>query len=205
MKKLLLATANPHKILEMRNILKDMPYEVMSIDDLDINIIMPDETGNTFKDNAYIKAREVYRQIHQKYSDIWVLADDSGLSVDAIGGKPGVYSARYKGLTKSEDRLRAILEELKDIPWERRRAHFTTVMCLITEFAEVFTEGIVNGYITFKPRGHNGFGYDPIFYYPPLGKTYAEMTAYEKNTVSHRGLAVSKMKIILSALAKELV
>jgi len=162
---------------------------------------MPEETGNTFRENAYIKARYVYDYVHNYYPDIWVLADDSGLSIKALGGAPGIHSARYKGLPSSEERLKAVLNELKNVPWEERVATFITVMCLITDFAEVFTQGTVEGYITYEPRGTSGFGYDPIFYYPPMNKTYAEMTPEEKNSISHRARATRNMIIVLQKFA----
>ncbi len=202
MKKLLVATSNPHKLKEMKQLLEGLPYDVLSMKDIDINIIMPEEDGDTFRDNAYIKAKGVYKQIVEKYPDMWVLADDSGMSVDALGDAPGVHSARYKGLSTPEERLKEVLREMEDVPWENRTAHFITVMCLITDFAEVFTEGIVNGYIALEPKGENGFGYDPIFYYPPLDKTYAQMGAEEKNSVSHRGIASRKMKVVLEKFAR---
>ena len=202
MRRLLVATSNPHKLREMKQLLEGLPYDVLSLSDVDVDILMPEEDGDTFRDNAYIKARGVYDQIVEKYPDMWVLADDSGMSVDALGGAPGVHSARYKGLPTPEERLEEVLREMKDVQWENRTAHFITVMCLITDFAEVFTEGIVDGYITFEPKGNSGFGYDPIFYYPPLDKTYAQMSAEEKNSISHRGIASRKMKVVLEKFAR---
>lgn len=201
MKKLLLATSNPHKVKEMKYILRHLPYDVVTLNDLDLDVVMPEETGSTFRENAYIKARHVYDYVNNYYPDTWVLADDSGLSVKALGGAPGVHSARYKGLSSPEARLKAVLFELKDVPWEKRVATFITVMCLITDFAEVFTQGIVEGYITYEPMGTSGFGYDPIFYYPPMNKTYAEMAPEEKNSISHRARATSNMIIVLQKFA----
>lgn len=201
MKKLLLATSNPHKVKEMKYILRHLPYDVVTLNDLGLDVVMPEETGSTFRENAYIKARHVYDYVNNYYPDTWVLADDSGLSVKALGGAPGIHSARYKGLSSPEARLKAVLFELKDVPWEKRVATFITVMCLITDFAEVFTQGIVEGYITYEPMGTSGFGYDPIFYYPPMNKTYAEMAPEEKNSISHRARATSNMIIVLQKFA----
>ena len=201
MRKLLVATSNLHKLSEMRLLLGDLPYEVISLADLDIPMEMPEEDGTTFRDNAYKKASGIYRQVKDTYTDIWVLSDDSGLMVDALGGAPGVYSARYKGIETPAGRLMEILREMEGVPQDRRTARFITAMCLITDFAEVCTLGVVEGYITTEPRGSGGFGYDPIFYYPPLGKTYAEMSPEQKNSISHRGIASRKMKRVLRAFS----
>lgn len=187
MKKLVIATGNQHKLEEMRELLKNTTYEVIGqkevIGDLDV-----DETGVTFQENARIKALVVSNQC-----DYLVLADDSGLVIDALDGEPGINSARYLGHDTSYDyKNQVILERMKDK--ENRDARFVCAISLCQGDKVVYeVEETIEGEIANRVLGENGFGYDPIFYYPPMQKGTAEMTMKEKNEVSHRGKAMRKI------------
>ena len=181
-----IASNNEGKIFEMRNKLKDFGIEVISQKEAGINTDV-EETGETFEENAIIKAQEIYKITNKP-----VIADDSGLEVDALEGKPGVYSKRFAGIEATDkDRTNKILELMKNVPEEKRTARFKCVICYIDEKGEkhIF-EGESEGRIGYTPKGENGFGYDPIFVYN--NKTFAEMTNEEKNQVSHRGRAINK-------------
>ena len=183
--KILAATTNQGKIREIKEILSD--FEIVSLKDLGINVDV-EENGTTFSENAYIKASEI-----SKLCDLPVLADDSGLEIDALGGRPGVYSARYAGEnTPYPEKIARLSQELKDIPINERHAHFTCAMCLILpDGRKIEAEGVsCPGIILETPRGENGFGYDPAFYCPDYKKTFSEMTMEEKNAVSHRKAAL---------------
>lgn len=183
--KLLVATGNAGKLIEIREILTDV--EVLGLQDAGINVDV-EENGATFRDNAYIKASEI-----AKLTDMAVLADDSGLCVDVLDGQPGVFSARFAGENATDDEnTEKLLALLKDIPEEKRTARFVCAMCLIFPDGrkiETFGTGS-NGYIIDEKRGENGFGYDPVFFATDYHKTYAEMTMEEKNQVSHRKAAL---------------
>ncbi len=196
----MLATRNEGKVREIREFLSDIPgLEILSLNDVDeagaINI---KETGKTFEENAFIKAFEV-----AKATGLPALADDSGLEVDALGGKPGVKSARFGGEHISdEERNKKLLSLISNVPPEERTARFRCVMVLVVppDFEKYVAEGVCEGMITDKPRGKGGFGYDPIFYVPSLGKTMAELTLEEKNRISHRGKALARMKQVIKEL-----
>ncbi len=198
--KLVLATKNKGKIREIKDFLSDIPeLEVLSLLDFDKDVPLEiKETGTTFEENAFIKAFEV-----AKATGLPALADDSGLEVDALGGKPGVKSARFGGEhITDEERNRKLLSLISNIPLEERTARFRCVMVLVVppDFEKYVTEGVCEGIITNKPRGKAGFGYDPIFFVPSLGKTMAELTLEEKNRISHRGKALAKMKEVIKEL-----
>ena len=190
-KKLIIATANKHKLSEIEFILKDGVKEIAPMP-ADIEI---EENGKTFMENSLIKAKAVYER-----TKIPSLADDSGLCINALGGKPGLYSARYGGENLSyKEKMQMILEELKDK--EDRTAYFiTSAVCILNEKYYIALEGKVDGNIIESPRGFEGFGYDPIFMPNGFNITYAEMPAKEKNLISHRFIAMSKMKKILSCI-----
>ena len=181
---IVLATSNPHKLEEISAMLKetDISFE-MAPEGFD-----PIEDGKTFEDNSFIKAK-CAALMTGKYA----LADDAGLCVDALDGKPGIYSARYAPTQK--EKIEKLLSELKNIPEEQRTAHFVCVMTLCSpDGSLVFqTRGEVDGHIVGVPKGVNGFGYDPVFFIDNLGKTMAEMDMDEKNTLSHRARALLKM------------
>ncbi len=187
MKEIVIATKNEHKIIEMKKMLEPLGYKVLTLFDFDEfpEII---EDGKTFKENALKKAKELAEYLHKT-----VVADDSGLEVFALNNEPGVYSARYSGEHKSyEDNNQLLLKNLKGI--KDRKARFVTTMCLYSLDQEpVFFEDYLYGEITEKAVGNNGFGYDPIFYLPPLNKTLAQLRLDEKNKISHRGKCLVKL------------
>ncbi len=191
--KLLLATRNPSKARELAQLLGELPFKLISLEEAGISETV-EETGSTFEENAVIKAKA-----YVSLSGLLTLADDSGLEVDALGGRPGVLSARYGSPELSdEERLDLLLQELKDVPWEKRTARFRCVIALAWPSGEVRTvEGIVEGVIQYKPEGFNGFGYDPIFHLPDRCCTTAQLPTTEKNLISHRGQAARAAEAIL--------
>jgi XTP/dITP diphosphohydrolase len=200
LRKLLIATHNPGKVREYRDLLADLPLEVTYLDAEGITREV-DETGATMEENARLKARE-YAQL----SGLWTWADDSGLEVDALGGAPGVYSARYAGAGKTDaDRYRKLLDALTGVPWEGRTARFRCAVALATpEGALRVTEGVCEGVIAFGPAGTNGFGYDPVFYMPEHNATMAQLPQEVKNQVSHRARASQKALAVLGEMVGEL-
>ena len=190
-KKLIIATANKHKLSEIEFILKGSVKEIVPMPaDMEI-----EENGKTFMENSLIKAKAVYEK-----TKIPSLADDSGLCINALGGKPGLSSARYGGENLSyREKMQMILEELKDK--KDRTAYFiTSAVCMLNEKYYIALEGIVDGKIIENPRGFEGFGYDPIFMPNGFDITFAEMPLDKKNSISHRFIAMSKMKEILSCI-----
>lgn len=188
-RRLILATNNEHKIREMMQVLNGLEVEILSKRDFPD---FPDveETGTTLAENALIKSRAIFA----KYG-IPAVADDTGLEVAFLNGGPGVLSARYAGPGCSfADNNRKLLSELAAASGKDRRARFVTAIAVSYEGGDEVLEGSVEGHITETNRGDNGFGYDPVFYYPQAGKTFAEMTAEEKNAVSHRGRALLRFK-----------
>lgn len=179
--KLVMATNNANKLREVREILSPLGIEVLSQQEAGADC-EPDENGVTFAENALIKAKAVHNEVK-----LPVIADDSGLCVDALDGRPGVYSARYA--PKGEECAK-LIDELKDVPDEKRTAYFECCIVFIDDEAHAFS-GRCCGKIGYEQRGSNGFGYDPVFVYD--GRTLAEMTADEKNEISHRADALSKL------------
>lgn len=192
--KVIAATKNKGKIREMHEILSPLDIEIISQQEMGIELDV-EETGDTFVKNALIKARAV-----AMVCDYPVLADDSGICVEALDGAPGVRSARYAGDNATdEDKINKMLAEIGDN--ENRKAKFVTAVAFIfPDGREVTAEGEVKGHITKEPKGNNGFGYDPIFFSDELGKTFAEGTDDEKNSVSHRGRALKKLYEKLKAM-----
>jgi XTP/dITP diphosphohydrolase len=200
MRDLILATHNRHKVDEMRQALQGLPFRVLSADDLPGGLPEVEEDGITLLFNAQKKARSAAQA-----SGLLALADDTGLEVEALDGAPGVYSARYAGPGCSyEDNNRKLLAEISQVPRAGRKAVFRTVLALSEPAApsgkvrEDWVEGRCDGVISERPSGTQGFGYDPLFFVPGLGKTFAELTLQEKNKVSHRGRALEKIRIVLS-------
>lgn len=191
MKKLIVASNNKGKIKEIKEILSDFQLEVFSLKDLNIDIDVV-EDGNTFMENAYKKAKEVY-DITEGYM---VLADDSGLMVDGLNGAPGVFSARFAGEHGNDEKNNEkLLEMLRDKSQDDKKAKFVCALVLIIDDnREIKVEGDVKGQIIEEARGEDGFGYDPLFYIPQFKKTFAEMTGSEKNSISHRGKALNLLK-----------
>jgi XTP/dITP diphosphohydrolase len=192
MTKIILATHNIHKARELKTLLSDLDADVLTLDDISPEIVLK-EDGDTFEANAFQKARIVHR-----YTKLITLADDSGLEVFYLNGRPGVFSARYAG-AKATDEMnnRKLLEEMRGVAPRRRYAQFRSVLALVGDGMEDVTEGICPGVLGETPRGTNGFGYDPIFIPDGFAKTYAELTAEEKNRISHRARSYAKMKRIL--------
>lgn len=202
---ILLATTNPHKVSEVREVLAPLGYEVRSLDSLPRVPEEPAEDADTFAGNARLKA-----VAYARATGIACVAEDSGLEVDALGGAPGVYSARYSGEGGSRaERDRAnndkLLRELSSVAPERRTARFVCAMCLAAPDGRVLAEvsGSYEGVIADAPRGANGFGYDPLLYLPDAGKTTAELPPEEKNARSHRGKATRALAERLRALPVE--
>ena len=196
---LVLATANRAKARELQALLGGIPYRVLDLSDFPL-LTLPAEGEESYEDNALLKARAVAGATRTL-----ALADDSGIEVDAFGGRPGVLSARYGGEgLNDEDRWRLMLRELRDVPPTQRTARYRCVVALCSpDGREATTEGVVDGLILDAPRGDGGFGYDPIFYYPSLDATFAEVTAEAKHAVSHRGQAMAKARRILVEWADE--
>ncbi|MEP7272875.1 MAG: RdgB/HAM1 family non-canonical purine NTP pyrophosphatase [Acidobacteriota bacterium] len=191
--RLLIATGNRGKVQEIRQGLDGVDYEVISTQDLNPVPAEPAEIFQTFAENAILKAR-YYRRISGHLS----LADDSGLVVDALGGRPGVHSARYAGPNASPtDLINKLLTELAGVPWEKRSARFVCAIAISGPGFERVFEGTCEGLITLEQRGAGGFGYDPVFYYPGLERTFAEMTIAEKSSRSHRGRALTLARDVL--------
>lgn len=190
--KLVFATNNQNKLKEVKQLLP-ASIELLSLKDIDCEDDIT-ESGKTIRENAKIKSRYIYEKFGMN-----CFADDTGLEVDAIGGRPGVYSARFAGpSSRSEDNINKLLIELKGI--ENRKANFRTVISLMIDGKDEAFEGIVNGVITSEEMGSNGFGYDSVFMPDGFDKTFAEMTAQEKNEISHRGIAVNKLTSFIREL-----
>ncbi|MBQ8912968.1 MAG: XTP/dITP diphosphatase [Lachnospiraceae bacterium] len=196
MKKIIFATGNEDKMKEIRMILADADYEIVSMKQAGINIDIV-EDGKTFEENAIIKATAISKV--KEAEGCIVLADDSGLEIDYLGGEPGIYSARYEGVdTPYEIKNRIILDRLKGVPDEERSARFVCAIAIAYPDGRVDTRrGTIEGRIAYEPAGENGFGYDPIFYVPELDKTTAELDPVEKNNLSHRGNALRAIKEII--------
>ena len=193
--KIVIATHNQHKLNEMREYLKDLPYNFISLDEFP-QIDEIEETGETLKENSFTKARTVNR-----ITNLPAIADDTGLEVDFLNGAPGIRSARFAGENAtSKNNVNLLLNKLIDIPDAERTARFRTVISLVSNKDEYWVEGVAEGKIIREPTGKQGFGYDSIFYYPPLRKTFAELSMEEKNKISHRGLALQKFRILLGKI-----
>lgn len=187
---LLIATTNPGKKREFEELFKHFSITIKSLEDFPPSPEV-EETGHTFYENARIKA-ETYAHMH----GLLTLSDDSGLSIDALNGRPGVYSARYAGEEKNDQaNLEKVLNEMKGIPYEQRGATFFCVLALAIPGKKTrFIEGKLSGYITEEPKGGHGFGYDPIFFVPEKNQTLAELSREEKNRMSHRAHAFYQLK-----------
>lgn len=196
MKQIIFATGNTGKMREIRSILADLGVPVLSMKEAGIQADI-EENGTSFEENALIKARAVAAAVEAKGSVI--LADDSGLEVDALNGEPGIYSARYLGEDTSYDvKNRELIRRLEGVPEDRRTARFVCAIAAVLADGREFTvRGVIEGRIGYEQKGQGGFGYDPIFYVPEYGKTTAEMSPEEKNLISHRGKALMLMKEVL--------
>lgn len=192
--KIILASHNPHKVEEMKSVLRDLSVEIITLDDYpEVGDI--EETGETLKENALIKARTVNR-----LTGLPAIGDDTGLEVDSLNGGPGVYSARYAGEDATyEDNVNKLLTEMSDISKNKRTARFRTVAAFVDGETELTSEGKIEGMITFEPKGRYGFGYDPLFFISEMNCTFAELSTEEKNKISHRGHALQNLHKQLSA------
>jgi XTP/dITP diphosphohydrolase len=199
MPKLLLATNNRGKAREYKSLLEGVPFELVTPAEVGISTEVA-EVGKTFEENARLKATTLARE-----SGLLTLADDSGLEVAALGGEPGTFSARYAGEGASDrDRVNYLLAKLEGFPREKRQARFRCVIAIATPQGNVeLCSGECDGIIALKPRGDKGFGYDPIFYLPELGKTMAELPLEEKNKISHRARAAAKARVVLERLGRQ--
>jgi XTP/dITP diphosphohydrolase len=193
--RLVLATLNRGKGRELLALLGDLPYEVRLLADVP-SATLPEETGTTYRDNALLKARAAAHATHTL-----ALGDDSGLEVDALDGAPGLYSARFGGPGLDDaGRYTLLLERLRGVPPERRRARFRCVIALVDPMGrEQVVEGMVEGVIAEAARGAGGFGYDPVFFYPPLGRTFGELEPADKHRVDHRGAAARAARALLTS------
>lgn len=194
-KRIIFATGNEGKMKEVRVILADLGYEILSLKDIgyDKEII---EDGKTFEENALIKAKTISKEVNEI-----VLADDSGLEVDYMDKQPGIYSARFLGEdTSYHIKNQYIIDQLKNAKLEERTARFVcAIACVFPDGKTLTTRGVIEGYIGFEERGENGFGYDPIFMIPEFNCSTAELDLEQKNRISHRGKALESMKKLISA------
>ena len=193
MRRLIFATGNAHKMIEIKEILGELPVEILSMKEAGIEADI-EENGSTFEENALIKAMEVC-----KLAGEMVLADDSGLEIDYLNGEPGIYSARYMGEdTSYRIKNKNLIDRLEGVPDEKRTARFVCAIAAAFPDGRSFVvRGTIEGIIGYEERGENGFGYDPIFYLPERGVSTAELPPEEKNSISHRGNALRKMKELL--------
>lgn len=191
--KFIIATNNKKKLVEMERILKPLGIEAVSAKDAGVVLDEVDETGTTFGENAFLKANAAYIK-----TGMPAVADDSGICVDALGGRPGIFSARYspEDCVTDEDRTAKILEELKGVPDENRGAHYTcAICCILPDGSKIEIEETCEGKIGYEFIGDGGFGYDPIFYFGD--KTFAQISGEDKDKVSHRGKALRKLQAAL--------
>jgi len=195
--KIVLATHNHDKEIELQHSLRGLGVDICLLSEYpDIGEI--EETGTTLLENSLLKAHTVHDR-----TGLPAIADDTGLEIDALDGAPGVYSARFAGPDATyEDNINKLLSVMEDVSDDMRSARFRTVISFVDEGQELWTEGFIEGRITEDPRGNMGFGYDPVFYVPRLEKTFAELSTAEKNKISHRGLALQKLRKILINVLK---
>ena len=189
---IVLATHNRDKREELQEALSEFTVKILSLNDFPF-IGEIEEVGQTLLENSMIKAKTVHN-----LTQLPVVADDTGLEVEALNGAPGIYSARYAGEDVTyEDNVNKLLAEMENIPLENRKAQFRTVISFVDKDRELWTEGTIKGIIGETAKGKNGFGYDPVFFVPELEKTFSELSIGEKNKISHRGLAMKKFRILL--------
>jgi XTP/dITP diphosphohydrolase len=189
---IVLATQNRDKREELQEALSEFTVKILSLNNFPF-IGEIEEVGQTLQENSMIKAKTVHN-----LTQLPVIADDTGLEVEALNGAPGIYSARYAGEDVTyEDNVNKLLAEMENIPLENRKAQFRTVISFVDKDRELWTEGRIKGIIGESAKGKNGFGYDPVFFVPELEKTFSELSIGEKNRISHRGLAMKKFRILL--------
>ncbi len=196
MRALVLATGNPGKARELMSLLTGIPFSLRTLADYP-GLVMPEELGSTYEANALIKARAA-----TAHTGVLSLGDDSGIEVDALGGAPGVRSARFGGPGLDDrGRVQYLLRQIEHVPDAQRTAHFHCVLAIVApDGREILVEGACDGRITREPHGSEGFGYDPVFFFPPFGVTFGEVDDETKATVSHRGLAAAAARAALIAM-----
>ena len=196
---LVIATHNQGKVVEYHDLLKDLPVDLLSLGDVGIETDV-EETGGTFEENAWLKA-----DTYSSLSGLLTLSDDSGLEVEALGREPGIYTARYGGerCTTFHERVLLLLDNLAGVPWEKRIARFKCVIALAGPEGRIGSVvGSVAGMIKYEPAGTEGFGFDPVFYLPSLGRTMAQLSLAEKNAISHRSDALGRARGLLARVVR---
>ncbi|MDV4151477.1 XTP/dITP diphosphatase [Clostridium sp. AL.422] len=202
MKKLVIASNNVGKIKEIKRVLSDIRVEVLSLKDIGLNIEV-EEDGLTFEENAKKKSIEIYKELIKRgEKDFIVMSDDSGLEVEYLNGEPGVFSARYAGEHGNDKKNNEkLLLKLNDVEYKNRNARFVCQLAIVNDRNEYRSvKGTVDGYILNKENGDGGFGYDPLFFYEPFNKSFAELSIEDKNKISHRGVALQKARKIIEEL-----
>ena len=202
MKKLIIASNNAGKIKEIKRVLADIKVEVLSLKDIGLDIDV-EEDGLTFEENAKKKSTEIYKELIKRgKSDFIVMSDDSGLEVECLNGEPGVFSARYAGEHGNDKKNNEkLLLNLSGVNYKERKARFVCQLSLVNDKNEYKSvKGTVDGYILEEEKGDGGFGYDPLFFYEPLNKSFGELSMEEKNKISHRGVALQKVRKIIEEL-----
>jgi len=195
---LLIGTTNSHKILEITDLLPDTPFSIKTLRDYPA-ITPPEETGATFSENARLKA--LY---YSRITGSTVIAEDSGLEIDALDGAPGIFSSRFNSSSSYPEKFRVIYEQLKQRDTRIKTARFVCALTVADGNKIVFeTQQTIEGEIAQNPKGSNGFGYDPIFFYPPVNRTLAELPAEDKAEISHRGKALQALRLFLSEIQKQ--
>jgi len=191
-KKIILATRNKHKLKEIKYLLNFKDIDILTLNDFD-NIPEVEESGKSYYENAYLKASLI-----NKLTNFPVLSDDSGLEVEFLGNRPGIYSKRYAGKNGTDkDRIMKLLNELEGVEFKNRRARFVCCAFFVYNKKIFNVIGFCDGFIAFEPKGKNGFGFDPVFYIPELGKTMAQLSFEKKNIISHRANAFKKIREII--------
>jgi XTP/dITP diphosphohydrolase len=199
MRKIVLATLNDNKIKEIKEILPELKEFFLSPKNFSI-YKLPEEKGESYKENAYTKALFISER-----TGLPSVGEDSGLEIKFLNSAPGTYSARFGGDIPFSEKMKIILEKMKDVPWEERIAEFICTLAIVLPNKKekpIFIEGRVKGFIYWEPKGNNGFGYDPIFYYPPYNRTFGELSFEEKNKISHRAQAFLKAKDLLEKIIR---
>ncbi|ECR6749789.1 RdgB/HAM1 family non-canonical purine NTP pyrophosphatase [Campylobacter coli] len=198
--KILLATSNKHKVVELKEILKE--FEIYAFDEI-LTVFEIEENGNSFKENALIKARAVFNALNENQkNEFIVLSDDSGICVDVLGGKPGIYSARFSGKGDDKSNRDELVKQMGALDFEKSKAHYVAAIALVSLEGEWTVRGTMHGHVINTERGENGFGYDSLFIPKGFDKTLAELSNDEKNQLSHRFKALELARIVLKVLNK---
>ncbi|ECR3050016.1 TPA: RdgB/HAM1 family non-canonical purine NTP pyrophosphatase [Campylobacter coli] len=198
--KILLATSNKHKVVELKEILKE--FEIYAFDEI-LTVFEIEENGNSFKENALIKARAVFNALNENQkNEFIVLSDDSGICVDVLGGKPGIYSARFSGKGDDKSNRDELVKQMGALGFKTSKAHYVAAIALVSLEGEWTVHGTMHGHVISTERGENGFGYDSLFIPKGFDKTLAELSNDEKNQLSHRFKALELARIVLKVLNK---